>query len=200
VAGVVVSAQIDGHSIGFESGLGIAPSRLPRYRLAYDGDVLTGEQVDFFTHDSLEEAGFRGFVPLHALDVTTVPSLPGVYVVVRESEAPVTFLDENPGGRFKASNPTVAIPRLTEKWVDGCCVLYIGKATNLRSRLRQYRDFGRGKPIGHWGGRYIWQLADAHELLVCWKPTTDSPRDLERRLLTLFCDSYGTLPFANLMR
>jgi hypothetical protein len=136
--------------------------------------------MDFSTRVPLEEDQFRGFVRLHTLDVAAVPSMLGIYIVVRESAEQAMFLNENPGGRFKSRNPTVPIPTLTEKWVDGCCVLYIGKATNLPSRLRQYRDFGLGKPVGHWGGRYIWQLADARALLVCWRPTLTDPRDEEK--------------------
>jgi hypothetical protein len=122
----------------------------------------------------------------------------GTYIVVRESAKRATFLEGNPGGRYKSQNPTVPIPTLTEKWVDGCCVLYIGKATNLSRRLHQYRDFGLGKPVAHWGGRYIWQLADARQLLVCWKPTLTDLRDDEKALLARFRDGYGRLPFANL--
>ena len=60
---------------------------------------------------------------------------------------------------------------------------------------------GGGKPIGHWGGRYIWQLEGADELVVCWKPTADSaPREEERALLAQFIEMYGRLPFANLAR
>lgn len=38
-------------------------------------------------------------------------------------------------------------------------MVYIGKAgTTLRKRLNQYLKFGNRQNIGHWGGRYIWQI------------------------------------------
>jgi hypothetical protein len=155
--------------------------------------------MDAFTR-TLEADQFVGFVRLLGLDVLTVPSAPGIYVVIRASDGEPSFLNDNAGGRFKSRNPTVPVSTLAGKWIDGCSALYVGKATSLRKRLRQYRDFGAGKPVAHWGGRYIWQLADAHELIVCWKPTMDNPRDEERKLLAAFEARYGRLPFANVVR
>ena len=62
---------------------------------------------------------------------------------------------------------------LQNNWVDDAIVVYIGKATNLRAKLGQYRRYGLGRPVGHQGGRYIWQLADHAELLVAWRETPD---------------------------
>ena len=44
-----------------------------------------------------------------------------------------------------------------------------------------------GEPVGHRGGRLIWQLADANRLLVAWHVVTwdETARDYERRLLAL---------------
>ena len=86
------------------------------------------------------------------------------------------------------------------KWVEACEVIYIGKGNNLRRRLKQYADFGAGKPVGHWGGRYIWQLADANSLLVAWKQTAphETAATAEARLLDAFKRERGTLPFANI--
>jgi hypothetical protein len=95
----------------------------------------------------------------------------------------------------------VPIERLQAEWVDGATVIYIGKADVLRRRLQQYARFGAGEPVGHWGGRLIWQLADAGELLVAWHAlvATETARSLERRLLLHFGELYeGRRPFANL--
>lgn len=84
-------------------------------------------------------------------------------------------------------------------------MVYIGKAggpgknATLRSRMRQYMRFGQGEALGHCGGRYIWQLSDSRDLVVCWKPTTgEDPRDVERELIDEFKAIYGRHPFVNL--
>ncbi len=89
---------------------------------------------------------------------------------------------------------------LQSKWVESCDVIYLGKGDNLQRRLKEYAYFGRGEPVGHWGGRYIWQLADSADLTVAWKKceTGQSARELEAELLVSFQEEYGCLPFANL--
>lgn len=80
-------------------------------------------------------------------------------------------------------------------------MVYIGKAEKqaLRKPLGQYIDFGLGKPVGHWGGRYIWQLADARDLKVCWRPVVNVPAGVEEsRMIQAFKRAYGVRPFANL--
>ena len=122
----------------------------------------------------------------------------GVYVVACDQRQPPEFLNANPGGQFKGKDPTVADAALRANWVAGAEVVYIGKADELRRRLRQFGDFGAGKPIGHWGGRLIWQLAQPGTLLVAWKETPDRiPRDVEVALLDRFRAIYGKPPFAN---
>jgi len=87
---------------------------------------------------------------------------------------------------------------LTSNWVDRAEVVYIGKADELRRRLRQFADFGSGRPIGHWGGRLIWQLADSERLLVAWKETPGRiPREVEADLIARFRGIYGKPPYAN---
>ena len=150
-----------------------------------------------FTKAGLTRDGFQGFVRFAELDPANPPMVGGIYAVLRESHGPPTFLEVSPAGRFKERDPTVTVQVLRQKWVEASPTVYIGKATNLRKRLRQYRDFGLGRPVGHWGGRFIWQLADADQLIVAWKPT-ESPGQDEAMLIRRFREEHGALPFANL--
>jgi hypothetical protein len=156
--------------------------------------------VSPFTINGLESRGFVGFVAFKHLVIADIPPQPGVYAVLGVNDAPPAFLAHSPAGHFKGKDPTVDVSLLESRWIAESGVIYIGKATNLATRLRQYRDFGEGKPIGHWGGRYIWQLEGADKHLLCWKPTEATPRQEEKALLAEFVIAYGRLPFANLSR
>jgi hypothetical protein len=156
---------------------------------------------DDFTRDRLEAEGFLGWVTFDRLDgllAVQIPAVGGVYVVMRVDEAPATYLEANPGGRFKGRDPSVSTEALEANWVAGAAVVYIGKANKLRRRLREYKRFGQGVPIGHWGGRLIWQLAESAKLLVAWKETPDeAPTAVESRLIEEFRSAHGKPPFAN---
>jgi hypothetical protein len=156
-----------------------------------------------FDRRGLELLGFTGFASftdLLGVHLTEIPTASGTYAVLRESEAQPAFRPENPGGRFKGRNPTVDVSVLRVAWIDSCPVLYIGKGDNLQRRLKQYARFGRGEPVGHWGGRYIWQLEDSADLVVAWRGCRDggSARAAEIELLSDFVQMYRRLPFANL--
>jgi len=110
-----------------------------------------------WTRSGLEAAGFVGWVTFEApIEYGEVPQTGGIYVVVQTADTEPDFLASNPGGRFKGRDPTIDVSALEANWVDGAEVVYIGKADKLRRR--QFAQFGAGKPIGHWGGRLIWQL------------------------------------------
>jgi hypothetical protein len=156
-----------------------------------------------FTRQALAGDGFAGFLTFEELRgrLSEVPTEGSVYIVLRAATGQDEFLEANPGGRFKQKDPTVAVDALRGKWVDDCQVVYLGKGDNIRRRLKQYADFGAGKPIGHWGGRYIWQLADSDELLVAWKAcgSQETAAMMEARLLRRFKEEHGgRLPFANI--
>lgn len=162
------------------------------------------ESVDAMRRSEFE--GFKSMVCLQKSECCEVPAVPGVYLVLRSNIEHPSFLQSSTGGHFKGKDPTVEIEALKSKWVRDVPVLYIGKAgsiggvATLRSRLRQYMQFGKGTPIGHWGGRYIWQLQDSPDLLICWKPTNkEIPREVEKGLIREFRAVYKRLPFANIV-
>ena len=158
-----------------------------------------------FGRDALSAEGFRGFVTFAVLregGLDLVPQKPGVYVVLRQSQAHPAFLARNPGGRFKGRDPTVPVPELERKWVAGVSLVYVGKGSNLLRRLRQFAAFGAGRLVGHWGGRYIWQLADDDDLLVGWRPVAEPETEAgaEGALVARFkASNEGLLPFANII-
>ena len=59
--------------------------------------------------------------------------------------------------------------------------------------------FGQGKRVAHHGGRSIWQIQGAEDLIVCWKALDegDDPRLVKKEMLCEFKKRYGCLPFDN---
>lgn len=154
-----------------------------------------------WTEQGPRDAGFAGFVPLVEVKPDLIPPSPGVYVVLRLSEAPPVFLAKNESWPFRG-DPTVDPTLLADAWVSGSPAIYIGKAATLRSRIGAYRRHGTGGHAKHWGGRYVWQLADHRDLLVCWRASADGeePDAIETGLIADFRTQYGSRPFANLTK
>lgn len=157
-----------------------------------------------FRRPDLEATGFIGWNTWDELrrgDFRIAPNGPAVYVVYRPRPQGPSFLQANPGGRFKGRDPSLPTQTLEANWVAGAQVVYIGKADVASRRLKQFARFGAGEPVGHWGGRLIWQLADADELLIAWHPISwsETARAYEKRLLAHFGSLHaGARPFANL--
>lgn len=157
-----------------------------------------------FRRADLETVGFVGWRTWDELrinDFGGVPHASATYVVYRPSAGEPTFLTANPGGHFKDKDPTIAVDALKAKRVADAHVVYVGKADVTSRRLKQFARFGDGEPVGHWGGRYIWQMADSSEVLVAWHAISweEPARNYEKRLLAHFGDLHeGTRPFANL--
>jgi len=150
--------------------------------------------------EEFKEYGFKGFVKISELinNYNLIPEERGVYLILK-SDTPMPFLKIGNGGYFKKKDPNVDIEILQQKWVENSQILYIGQAggirkgtwsnSTLRKRLKQYCKFGQGKAIGHLGGRYIWQLQNNQNLIVCWlslPEKTIDPRGLENELICQF--------------
>ncbi|WP_029106737.1 hypothetical protein [Mycobacterium sp. URHD0025] len=156
--------------------------------------------------EPIDLSGFIEWVPFAALPTAGIPTGPGVYVIVRPTDDPPVFLDVSPAGRFKGKDPTVPVAELEQLWVPGTRVVYIGKANHggnrrrgLYKRLDEFRRFGAGEPIGHSGGRRIWQLSDHAGLLVGWRETDDTEAAaVESAMIARFHAHHGRLPFANM--
>ena len=148
-----------------------------------------------FNLAALKKFGFEGFIRML---LASTPSCGGVYIFLRQNKRKPEFLKKGTGGKLRG-NPNVEVSKLEKKWVEGAQVVYIGQTTNIRQRVKTRLEFGRGRAVRAWGGRYIWQLKDAEELLIAWKKV--GPADLlktERMLINHFKRTYGKLPFANL--
>lgn len=160
--------------------------------------------MDPFRRDELRARGFEGFIGFKDVNPADLPTQPGVYVILRENDALPSFLTRSPAGWFKGKDPTVPVAELEESWPDGAHCVYIGKAASptprrhLRKRLTEFRRYGDGEPVGHQGGRRIWQLADADDFIVAWMRTPDrDPDQVESELIAEFVETHGRRPIGN---
>ena len=179
--------------------------------------------MEYRTIGDLKEAGFEGFCSVADLrkDLSGIPVVQGVYIVVYEGDGMPEFLERGTGGKRMRKrkgvrveeDPNRPISELKSNWVDGTCVVYIGKAggvdakgkksnSKLQKRISDYLDFGNGVSVGHWGGRLIWQIKDSKDLLFCWKAIPEqegNPVEIEKEFIADFKRQYGgKRPFANL--
>lgn len=144
--------------------------------------------------------GFKTIEELKKSNYYEIPENKGVYIILFKGKYPV-FLEKSSAGRYKRKNPTVSIEKLSANWIKNEEIIYIGKAgKNIRKRIKQYVEFGSGKPVGHWGGRYIWQIKNPEELVVAWKETEKDPEIVESELINTFKEKHDNRPFANLIK
>jgi hypothetical protein len=153
----------------------------------------------------LEDRGSVGFATFKRLRETGVQGIPksaGLYIVLLPTGSVPEFLEKSIGGWFKQKDPSVSIAFLKENWVPETSTIYVGKADVLQRRIKQFSDFGTGKPIAHWGGRLIWQLRDSENLIIAWKELHSGSEALqaEAELLNEFTSVHSRLPFANLRK
>jgi hypothetical protein len=151
-----------------------------------------------FDHATLSAKGFDGFVRLDRSALSEVPAGPGVYAVLVPPGTRPAFTSQSRGGWFKGKDPSVSDERLQAEWVDDAEIIYIGRSRSLNTRLLDLLRFGSGEPVGHWGGRLIWQLDESIPLTTAWLEAPQ-PEAREAELLEDFRSLHGRLPFANLV-
>lgn len=173
--------------------------------------VLTGARpgnVIMMNRKTLKSDGFAGFRTFDSLEIIRVPQGTGVFAVLRPNEFEPHFLKRSTAGVFKKKDPTLPAEAILAEWVDGADILYVGKAgpgskgnRGLRSQIKEFLDFGRGRPPGHWDGRLIWQLTHTDELIIAWKEfPAEEVNNAEARYHAAFVADHGRLPFANLVQ
>lgn len=154
---------------------------------------------------SLEAAGFVGFSATVTLQLDRCERVPverGVYVVTRDPAYPVQFRAKSPAGHYRGVDPTLAIETLTERWVEGATVLYVGIAPGtgvralLQQRIKRTVRFGGGADIAHPGGASLWQLEGSMQLRIAWLTLEEDPRPLRAALIAEFVARHGRAPFA----
>lgn len=169
--------------------------------------------MKYDTVENIQFEGYKGFVKISNLfsDIKVAPDERGTYLVLYLNQEEPTFLEKGVGGYFKGKNPNVSIEDLNENWISDVIVVNIGQAggiragkwsnSTLRERLKKYMKFGQGKNIGHYGGRYIWQIKQYEDLVICWSELPNKikdPKVVESEMIAEFKSIYGRRPFANL--
>ena len=134
-----------------------------------------------------------------------VPNAAGVYVVIRAATGVPRFLPTSSAGRFKGLDPSYPEQMVSDAWVAGATLVYVGKAAGakgLRQRLGELVRFAYGANVGHRGGRMLWHLPDWEELLVRWRTCPPHSADaVEAALIERFCEEHdGRRPYANRRR
>lgn len=141
--------------------------------------------------------------------IEKIPASSGVYWVLMPESFYMEYMHETDGPLYgkKGKKMSYDISKLQE-WGKhyrqeghGENILYIGKATNLQNRIKQYFEFGYNdeKHHVHEGGRAIWQLKNNKDLLIAYKECREEERE-ETELLDKYFLKYGALPFANQKR
>ena len=96
-------------------------------------------ELDYANINEINRYDFEGFCPvaeLRASNCAEIPSVAGVYLVIRLNRNAPEYLEKSPAGWFKGNDPTEDIEVLKSNWVEGVNVIYIGKANSLKERIR----------------------------------------------------------------
>lgn len=141
--------------------------------------------------------------------IREIPAASGVYWVIMPDSFLMEYMKETDGPMYgkKGKKMVYDLAKLQKRGEhyrrseNGGNILYIGKAKNLRNRLKQYYEFGyneEGYHV-HEGGRAIWQLKNNKKLQIAFKECLEEEKE-EAELLDKYILKYGALPFGNMRR
>ncbi len=156
------------------------------------------------------EGGREAVRSLSLHDDRFIPTSSGVYIVRPPKDYQIEFVKNPDGTRSVDGKPllnefdfvTKKYTELVDKNAD-LSVLYYGRATNLRNRIKQYAKFGyaykdrNGRPFEeHAGGKLIWYIKNNKHLIIDFYEIKDFKME-EERLIREYYKKYGEFPLAN---
>ena len=105
------------------------------------------------------------------------------------------WLDVCPNMTLDGMQPTVGQlrDRVSRFWIPNEVILYIGKATELSTRLSDYYRTSIGKRSPHSGGFFLKLLSNLDQLWVHYAECGD-PESAEGRMLRRFCENVSQGP------
>ena len=166
--------------------------------------------IDVLTKDGLMAQGFTGFQTIRNLQRNGLPrseelNRHGIYAVVSSPSYSPEFIGPDGARRNRNVITPWSFEKLSQKWVPGVQVLYFGMAGTrerrgtLRRRIGDLTRHCMGKTTKqgpHKGGELLWQLSGYEDFELGYLPT-EEPESEERRLINIFLEKTGKLPFAN---
>lgn len=138
-------------------------------------------------------------------NIGKVPTERGVYFIYCDDDYIYNYLPITEGRKsYKGKSTTQPVDKLKaigdKQKMSGSNILYIGKADNLRDRLRQYMNWGYDiSDSPHSGGKRLWQLVDNKRFHISYI-LTEEPNKVESILIDTHIIEYHCKPFANVYR
>ena len=134
---------------------------------------------------------------LYETSCSDIPSAPGIYFIWLPDGMEIQFTDQVANHHA----PLYPIDVLCDKYMSSKekRLLYIGKASGkkgLCQRIRQYVKYGWNEAVNHKGGRAIWQIINAEQLVLSYEICEDAV-SREHELLCKFQEQNHVLPLAN---
>lgn len=134
---------------------------------------------------------------LYETSCRDIPCVSGVYFIWLPDGMEVQFTDKI----LNHQAPPYPIEVLCDKYSKSKDkrLLYIGKASGrkgLSRRIRQYVKYGWNEATNHKGGRAVWQIVHAEQLVLTYETCEDAD-SAEHELLCRFREQNHVLPLAN---